>query len=59
MRTDRLGGPPDHGRGPAARALGRADRFRAWVVTGPLGRGLAFAVDLVDALWKALRGRDR
>lgn len=26
------------------------DRARAWLVTGPLGRGLAFAVDFSVAL---------
>jgi transketolase len=28
----------------------RADRARAWLVTGPLGRGLAFAIDFAVAL---------
>jgi transketolase len=27
-----------------------ADRARAWLVTGPLGRGLAFAIDFAVAL---------
>jgi hypothetical protein len=26
------------------------DRLRAWLVTGPLGRGLAFAIDFAAAL---------
>jgi hypothetical protein len=26
------------------------NRFRAWVVTGPIGRGLAFVVDFSAAL---------
>jgi transketolase len=30
------------------------DRARAWLVTGPLGRGLAFAVDFAAAL-RAMR----
>jgi hypothetical protein len=25
-------------------------RFKAWLVTGPLGRGLAFAIDFAVAL---------
>jgi len=28
----------------------RLDRPRAWLVTGPIGRGLAFAVDFAAAL---------
>ena len=32
------------------RWLTRGDRFRAWLVTGPLGRGLAFAIDFAVAL---------
>lgn len=35
----------------------RADRFRAWLVTGPLGRGLAFAIDFGAALWTMLARR--
>jgi len=26
------------------------ERLRAWLVTGPLGRGLAFAIDFAAAL---------
>jgi hypothetical protein len=26
------------------------DRFKAWLVTGPLGRGLSFAIDFGVAL---------
>jgi hypothetical protein len=29
-------------------------RFRAWVVTGPIGRGLAFAVDFSAAIRRGL-----
>lgn len=27
-----------------------AERVRAWLVTGPLGRGIAFAIDFAVAL---------
>jgi hypothetical protein len=33
------------------------DRWRAWLVTGPLGRGLAFAVDFAVALRRGLLHR--
>jgi hypothetical protein len=29
-------------------------RARAWLVTGPLGRGLAFAIDFAAALRKGI-----
>jgi len=35
-----------------------ADRFRAWLVTGPLSRGAAFLADLAIALSRAARGKD-
>jgi hypothetical protein len=38
--------------------VSRADRAKAWLVTGPIGRGLSFAIDFVAALWTAL-GRRR
>jgi hypothetical protein len=28
----------------------RRERFRAWLVTGPVGRGLSFAIDFAAAL---------
>jgi hypothetical protein len=31
-------------------------RARAWLVTGPLGRGLAFAADFAAALRRGLAG---
>jgi hypothetical protein len=31
------------------------DRFRAWLVTGPLARGAAFVIDLVVLVVRALR----
>jgi len=35
------------------------DRVRAWLVTGPLGRGVAFAIDFAVALRTAIRTRRR
>jgi transketolase len=35
----------------------RGDRARAWLVTGPLGRGLAFAIDFSVALRTMLARR--
>jgi hypothetical protein len=34
-----------------------ADRALAWLVTGPLGRGTAFAIDFAVALRKMLAAR--
>lgn len=39
---------------PLGRALARA---RAWLVTGPLGRGLAFVIDFGVALRTMLANR--
>jgi transketolase len=36
---------------------GPVDRAKAWLVTGPLGRGLAFAIDFAVALRKGLGRR--
>jgi transketolase len=33
------------------------DKARAWLVTGPLGRGLAFAIDFGIAVRTGLRQR--
>ena len=33
------------------------DRARAWLVTGPLGRGLAFVIDFAAALLTMLAKR--
>jgi hypothetical protein len=30
------------------------DRIKAWLVTGPVGRGLSFAIDFAVALRKGL-----
>ncbi len=35
------------------------DRLRAWLVTGPVGRGLSFAIDFGVALRTALARRRR
>lgn len=34
-------------------------RAGAWLVTGPLGRGFAFAVDLAEAIGRSLLRRAR
>ncbi len=39
------------------RRLGAPDRLRAWLVTGPLGRGIAFAIDFGAALRATARRR--
>ena len=39
--------------------LGPVDRFRAWLVTGAPGRGVAFVIDFTVAartMWRARRG---
>jgi hypothetical protein len=39
--------------------LGPVGRFRAWLVTGAPGRGVAFAIDFTVAartMWRARRG---
>jgi hypothetical protein len=33
------------------------DRIKAWLVTGPIGRGLSFAIDFAVALRKGLLQR--
>jgi len=33
------------------------ERLRAWLVTGPIGRGLSFAIDFAVALRTMLRQR--
>jgi hypothetical protein len=33
------------------------ERLRAWLVTGPIGRGLAFGIDFAVALRKMLAQR--
>jgi hypothetical protein len=38
-----------------APALGALDRLRAWLVTGPLGRLAALAIELGAALGRAVR----
>jgi hypothetical protein len=39
--------------------LGPVDRFRAWLVTGAPGRGVAFVIDFTVAartMWRSRRG---
>jgi hypothetical protein len=36
---------------------GAAERLRAWLVTGPVGRGLSFAIDFSVALRTMLARR--
>lgn len=36
---------------------GARDRLLAWLVTGPLGRGAAFALDLSTLLYRLARRR--
>jgi hypothetical protein len=33
------------------------DRLHAWIVTGPVGRVVAFFADLGAFAWRSLRGR--
>jgi hypothetical protein len=40
-------------------SLGPVDRLRAWLVTGPLGRLAALAIEFAAALGRAMRRRDR
>lgn len=37
--------------------LGPLDHFRAWLVTGALGRGFAFAIDFTAAARQMWRSR--
>lgn len=39
--------------------LGAADRLRAWLVTGPVGRFAAFMIEFAAALYRGLRTRTR
>lgn len=38
-------------------SLGAGDRLRAWLVTGPLGRLAAVAIEFAAAFGRALRRR--
>jgi hypothetical protein len=38
-------------------AISGIDRIKAWLVTGPVGRGLSFALDFAVALRKGLLQR--
>jgi len=48
----RTGGNLSTGSGPIPRA-----RFRAWLVTGPIGRLAGFFLDFARELWRLLRHR--
>jgi hypothetical protein len=37
--------------------LGARDRLHAWIVTGPVGRVIAFFADLGAYAWRSIRGR--
>ena len=37
--------------------LGVRDRLHAWIVTGPVGRVIAFFADLGAYAWRSIRGR--
>ncbi|HEX6229222.1 MAG TPA: hypothetical protein VFZ41_07135 [Solirubrobacterales bacterium] len=41
------------------RGVDSLDRLKAWLVTGPIGRGLAFAIDFGIALGRGLLRRRR
>jgi hypothetical protein len=41
------------------RRVGPFGRLKAWLVTGPLGRGLAFAIDFAVAVRRGLLRRAR
>ncbi|HVX31605.1 MAG TPA: hypothetical protein VHA80_00565 [Solirubrobacterales bacterium] len=42
---------------PVATRISPLDRARAWLVTGALGRGVAFAIDFAAAARTLLRAR--
>ncbi len=44
-------------RAPGQAPVAAVDRARAWLLTGPLGRGLCFALDLGAAVRTALSAR--
>jgi hypothetical protein len=39
------------------RPLSLSDRFLSWIVTGPVGRVLAFFADLAVYAWRSARGK--
>jgi hypothetical protein len=41
----------------SGRPLGPWDRLLSWIVTGPVGRVLAFFADLSVYIWRSVRGR--
>jgi hypothetical protein len=44
---------------PSGGDMGSAMRLRAWLVTGPLGRAVAFVIDLTVVLRRGLLDRRR
>ena len=38
--------------------MSAAERFAAWILTGPVGRVVAFFADLGVYWWRLLRGRE-
>jgi hypothetical protein len=38
--------------------LSRVERFAAWIVTGPVGRVVAFLADVAIYWWRGVRGRE-
>jgi hypothetical protein len=56
MATENLRGHPSPPT-PARPRFTLRDRFLSWLVTGPLGRGAAFVLDLGALAWRTLRRR--
>jgi hypothetical protein len=57
MGSDNLSERPEPR--PIARPeLTLRDRFLSWLVTGPLGRGAAFVLDLAALAWRTVRRRE-
>jgi hypothetical protein len=62
MRSSRPTRAKDHLRLPLSGPDGQlapSNRIKAWLVTGPLGRGLAFAIDFAVAVRRGLLRRRR
>jgi len=48
---------PNRTRGESTISLRTSDRFLAWLVTGPVGRLVAFVLDLGALAWHSARRR--